>query len=324
MNISEKIILLRQQQDWSQEELASLLGVSRQAVSKWELGDSTPDLERIIRMAELFQISTDMLVRDDLNVQPEEGLSRLSDGQAQEFIETRMKYTPVLIIGIMLCILAPIPLIVLPGGWEAGYFHALLPSADAAALSGLVILLALIVIAVGLIVYSSSQLDRFEWMETSPFLISQSTRRQARHELEVCSKQVTILTTAGICLIILGVIPLVALSMLNEKLAPFGVGILLAIVAIGAPMIIYASNLKETWQMLLEEGDFTPARKQVRKKYSWLPGVYWCVVTAIYLIVSFLSERWEITWVIMMAAGILYGAIVIFLQRKTLSERSGS
>lgn len=64
MKLHEKITWYRKHQGMSQEELAEKLGVSRQAVSKWELGEATPELERILGLAELFGISTDALLKD--------------------------------------------------------------------------------------------------------------------------------------------------------------------------------------------------------------------------------------------------------------------
>lgn len=62
MTIGEKIYDLRVQKGLSQEKLAELLNVSRQAVSKWELGQAVPDVDKIIRMSELFSVSTDTIL----------------------------------------------------------------------------------------------------------------------------------------------------------------------------------------------------------------------------------------------------------------------
>lgn len=62
MNIGERIFLHRKRLGLSQEELAARLGVSRQAVSKWELGTSTPEPENIIALARIFGITTDELL----------------------------------------------------------------------------------------------------------------------------------------------------------------------------------------------------------------------------------------------------------------------
>lgn len=63
MNIADRIQYLRKQKGFSQEELADKVGVSRQAVSKWESEQSTPDLEKIIIMSELFEVTTDYILK---------------------------------------------------------------------------------------------------------------------------------------------------------------------------------------------------------------------------------------------------------------------
>ena len=72
MSLSEKILSLRTQLGLSQEELAEQLAVSRQSVSKWETGQSVPDLDKLIKLADLFQISVDELVREGERPQPPE------------------------------------------------------------------------------------------------------------------------------------------------------------------------------------------------------------------------------------------------------------
>lgn len=70
MTVSEKIYTLRTRLGLSQEELAEKLGVSRQSVSKWETGQSVPDLEKIIKLSDLFGVSVDELVREGERPQP--------------------------------------------------------------------------------------------------------------------------------------------------------------------------------------------------------------------------------------------------------------
>lgn len=64
MKISEKIYELRKKNNLSQEELADKLDVSRQTISKWELGESSPDFDKIVPLCEVFNISTEELLRD--------------------------------------------------------------------------------------------------------------------------------------------------------------------------------------------------------------------------------------------------------------------
>lgn len=65
MNISEKIQMLRCDREWSQDELAEKLEVSRQSVSKWESGRAQPDSEKVLALARLFEVSTDFLLKDE-------------------------------------------------------------------------------------------------------------------------------------------------------------------------------------------------------------------------------------------------------------------
>ena len=78
MILADKIIEERKKNGWSQEELASKLGISRQAVSKWESSGSIPDLQRILQMSELFGVTTDYLLKDEIE---EERLN--------EYVETK-------------------------------------------------------------------------------------------------------------------------------------------------------------------------------------------------------------------------------------------
>ncbi|MCL2421040.1 MAG: helix-turn-helix domain-containing protein [Defluviitaleaceae bacterium] len=64
MTLAEKIQILRKQKGISQEDLAEQMNITRQAVSKWEQGESTPDVENIIRLSEILSVSTDYLLKD--------------------------------------------------------------------------------------------------------------------------------------------------------------------------------------------------------------------------------------------------------------------
>lgn len=68
MTFSEKLLLLRRQKGLSQEQLAEMLDVSRQSVSKWEAQQTLPEPNKIILMSEIFGVSIDQLLKDDLSV----------------------------------------------------------------------------------------------------------------------------------------------------------------------------------------------------------------------------------------------------------------
>lgn len=125
MILAEKIMEMRKKNGWSQEELAYQLGVSRQSVSKWESGASIPDLERILKLSEIFGVSTDYLLKEEIELAPEivsvqaepveEGavLRRVSMEEAAEFMEARIGSAKQMALAVMTCVLSPVPLLAL-------------------------------------------------------------------------------------------------------------------------------------------------------------------------------------------------------------------
>lgn len=67
MNLGKKIAELRKKNNLSQEELAEKVGVARQTISKWEMGDTTPDINQVKTISKIFNISIDELVDNDIN-----------------------------------------------------------------------------------------------------------------------------------------------------------------------------------------------------------------------------------------------------------------
>ena len=87
MEFNNKLYELRKQKGLSQEELANKLNVSRQTVSKWELGDSTPDMEKLTGLSDLFEISLDELV---LGKVPEVQAQSIKVSNVAEAIEEKV------------------------------------------------------------------------------------------------------------------------------------------------------------------------------------------------------------------------------------------
>lgn len=79
MNIGKRIALCRKQAGLSQEQLAERLGVSRQAVSRWETGDATPDTEKVIQLSRLFHVTTDYLLLGEAAAAPPAGFEQAKE-----------------------------------------------------------------------------------------------------------------------------------------------------------------------------------------------------------------------------------------------------
>lgn len=77
MKFSEKLYMLRTQYGYSQESLAEIIGVSRQAISKWELGSALPDTEKIILLSEAFDVSIDSLLKESYSFDDTDNIDRI-------------------------------------------------------------------------------------------------------------------------------------------------------------------------------------------------------------------------------------------------------
>ena len=77
MNFAEKLLTLRSQNGYSQEVLAEKLNVSRQAVSKWELGITLPETDKLISISTLFNVSIDSLLIDSINLNTNDSMERV-------------------------------------------------------------------------------------------------------------------------------------------------------------------------------------------------------------------------------------------------------
>ena len=97
MTLAEKILSLRTERGMSQDDLAEKLEVSRQSVSKWETAQSTPDLDKIIKLADLFGVSVDQLVRDGERPQPPE-----PSPPQTVYVERRQELSPLQKLGVVM------------------------------------------------------------------------------------------------------------------------------------------------------------------------------------------------------------------------------
>ena len=318
MILADKIIELRKKNGWSQEELAEKLDVSRQSVSKWESAQSVPDMNRIIAMSEIFGVSTDLLLKDDIELsdrsdccQPDEGNARtVTMEDAQEFLSFKNLSSARVSLGVMLCILSPVILIILAGMQESGRLH--LTSTQASGL-GLLALFILVGCAVALFVTTALKANRFEYMEKEMIETAYGVSGMVNERKERYRGSHSAQLTTGIVLCVVSVIPI----FLTELFAPdnlfaevLAVGALLAMIAIGVFLIVRSSIIWGGFQILLEEGDYNRVNKLENKKNAALASIYWGIVTAAYLAWSFISMDWERTWIIWPVAGVIYGVVI--------------
>ena len=314
MILADKIIDLRKKAGWSQEELAEKLGVSRQSVSKWEGAQSIPDMNKILQLSELFGVSTDYLLKDSMEA-PEivpaqdeegEGATFVSMEEANAFITYKQDSAPKIALGVLLCILSPITLILLGGAQESG---RLALTEMQAAMIGLMVLLLMVAGAVLLFVLTGMRGNKYGYLERNALDTAYGVSGMVRERMSREEADHTRRIAVGVVLCVLAAVPLFMLLLWrgdDELYGVLGIAAILTLVAIGVYNIVLTSVPWEGYQMLLEQGDYTRSAKRNNRKYS---GIYWGIVTAGYLAASFITNRWDRTWIVWPVAGVLYGVL---------------
>lgn len=315
MIFADKLIDLRKKNGWSQEDLAEKLNVSRQSISKWEGAQSIPDMSRIIQMSEMFGVTTDYLLKD--NMEQAEAAQESSDDslnrtigmeEANDFLNVKEANSRRVALAVMLCILSPIALIMLGGAQEFG----LLPwSEKMAAGMGLVIMMLLLIPAVGLFILSYLRISPFEYLEKEAVETLYGVSGMVKDKKNKFQPTHTRYLLTGVLLCIAGTLPLFFCLIFGDESfwAVMGIGALLLLAAVGVLLIVRVSIIWGSYQMLLEEGDYTRENKTRNKHYGYINGVYWSLATAIFLAWSFISDSWEISWIVWPIAGVLYGGV---------------
>ena len=322
MILADKIINERKKNGWSQEELAEKLNVSRQSVSKWEGAQSVPDLAKILKLAEVFGVTTDYLLRDELELEVLMGnesvneafadgtvVRRVTMQEADDFYEYNLHKSSRIALGVSMCIASPALLIFLCGLAESGIIGI---SEEVAAFIGMFTLLALVAGAVAIFIITGSRDEDFKYLEKEYIETEYGVSGKYREKKLAYRNTFTLSIALGVVLCIVSVIPVVCTGVLEapEHITVAMVSLLLLIVATGVNRIVNAGIVMGCFDMLLEEGDYTPEKKQEEKNTEVFATIYWMLITAGYLAWSFITMKWAITWIIWPIAGVLFGALV--------------
>lgn len=311
MSLGGKIADLRRQKGWSQENLAERLGVTRQSVSKWESDASVPDLDKIVSLSNLFGVSTDYLIKNDEpesdQPQSEPSARYVSATQAQEFIAMTERSAPKTALAVMLCILSPVCLIFLGAISEMPQA----PISEGAATGiGMAALLILVAVGVAMLIINSGKLSKYEFLDKELIRLDTSAERAVNDMKADFQKPYYRSVAIGVALCILGVLPLIVVSCMQARdiVIASGVDLLLICVAIAVFLFVRFGSIWSAYNKLLQLDDYTPENKEVERRTAMFSGIYWCLMTAIYLAASFVTGRWDRTWIIWPVAGVLFAA----------------
>lgn len=327
MIIADKIMMLRKKCGWSQEELAEKMNVSRQAVSKWEGAQSIPDLDKILKLSQLFGVSTDFLLKDTMeeaeptleDTAEDSALRRVSMEEAVEFLRIKQQSAGRIAIATFLCIISPISLIFLTIAAET---KMLAISEELAAGIGLTVLLLLVTAAVAVFIACGMKSSPFEFLEKELFETAYGVDGMVMERKKQFQGYYTRRNIIGTSLCILGAIPLIFTAMLAGDGAAVMVALIVTMIAVGIGVIcfIQVGIPWESMQKLLQEGDYTREKKRKYPVRNTATSVYWLVVTAGYLAYSFSAGDWGRSWIVWPVAGVLYAALLVVIDASQKKE----
>ncbi|NVJ49605.1 MAG: helix-turn-helix domain-containing protein [Gammaproteobacteria bacterium] len=316
MILSEKIVRLRKQLGWSQEELAEKLSVSRQSVSKWESTNSIPDLNKIIMLAEIFEVSTDYLLKD--NVEPNDPINNnhLSAKPAQVTLEQALDYVTkkhtaakLVVKGLLLCVLSPVPLFALLALARSG---SITLSGNAIAAIGIGTILLMVAIGISFFIRTNQFEPETETIDEESFELAYGVRGAIDDKLKLIRQRYNLSITTGIALFIFAAAPIILGSLLLT-----GPGVILtmliitiAMVALGLAIIIPVAAKFDAYNKILQDGQQNSAKSKRIKRAEKLAAFYWPLITAIFIGWSLWSMDWGITWIIWPVGAILFVALL--------------
>ncbi len=327
MILADKIIKLRKKNGWSQEELAEKMNVSRQAVSKWESAQTIPDLGKILQLSTLFGVTTDYLLKDEIedeeltdDISSDKTVKRISIEEANAYIEQRKKASWRIAVATFLCILSPITLIVLSMLSELP--NPIVTETTSGAV-GLTVLFAFILCAVPIYIYCGFKNQPYEFLDKNiPFELEYGVKGLVTEKKNTFKPTYVAYNIIATCVCIFSVIPLILLSFTgNEILVAVAIAVLMIIAGIGTGMFIVVGTQNASMQKLLKEGEFTEKEKKRTSVKEVVGFCYWGILTAVFLIWGFIGNdgsgirgngwiSWRYNWIVFAVGGILFPMVM--------------
>lgn len=261
-------------------------------------------------------MTTDYLLKDALNqpdapavVQAEgpaaEPCRVVSLDEANEYLDMVQAVRGKMAAGVGLCILSPICLL------QLGALADGTPAEDR--MGGLGVIVLLVVVALGLLftLPAAFQLEKYEYLEKEPFSLAYGVAGIVERKKQDFAPAYRRSMTQGVVLCVLAVVPLMAAAMLgvSDVWVMAAVNLLLAIVAGAVQLFVRAGMTQGSFDKLLQTGDYSLNEKQTNRRVGWFAGAYWCLVTAVYLGISFWTDAWERSWIIWAVAGLIFAAL---------------
>lgn len=315
MILADKIIRLRKQFGWSQEELAEKMSISRQSVSKWESTNSIPDLNRIIMLAEIFDVSTDFLLKDNIEVVDslsesiEPSVMQISLEQALKYVENKMEVSGLVTKGVMLCVCSVIPLFFFLAMAETNRLNL---TSDIAGAMGVVGILIMISIGISFFIKTNQYKIDIEPIENEAFELAYGVHSVFKEKLQKFRATYNIRLSLGIFMFIISFVPLMFVSMFfdGSDVVLMMLIVLMLMIATGIYIVAPVSAKYDAYNNILKDSCIDTEKSRRAKRAEKLAVFYWPLLAAIYLGWSLWTMDWGVTWILWPVGAMLFVALL--------------
>lgn len=315
MIFADKLIRLRKKMGLSQEELAFKMNVSRQAVSKWESTQSIPDLDNVLQLSTLFNVSTDFLLKDELESEAlsnEEPLVRVVLlEEVNDYLEHVKKTALKTALGTLFCILSPLILIVLSilSDESIGFIKP-----ELAVIIGIVVLFLFVMAGVTLFIASSFKEDRYTYITKKDFKLEYGAISVIRDKKGRFRNRYNAGILIGVILCISSPIALLITAFMNNLYAILvSISSLLVMISIAVFMFIYICSRWSGFERVSQEA---VEKASGNKKEKIISKIIWSIATILYLSVSIIFGYWHLTWIIWVIAAAVQSIVFVLFKEE--------
>lgn len=292
MNLSENLQNLRKAKGMSQEELAEKLDVSRQAVSKWETGETSPETEKIIMICDLFECSMDDLIK---------GKVIIEDANSKKVYDKFMnKFSKGISLGVLMILIGVTLLLTIIGVAPEGDLEKYM-------FFGIAVLMLFVIVAVPIFIVLGIKMDSLQRKYKSV------KNFYSIEEKEKFETKFAIMIAIAVTIILIGVITLILLLgfKIFDMKSTLPYAIFMIFVTIASPIFVYAGIQKSKYDMTNLRYNHLEISEEVAEKIGRISAVIMISATIIYFILGFIFNLWTINWLVYPIGGMICGIVSV-------------
>jgi len=291
------------------------MNVSRQSVSKWESTNSIPDLNRIILLADLFEVSTDFLLKDEKEIiEPQldtntSDFPQVSLEQAKQYIANKVEESALVTKGVLLCVCSAIPLMFFLAMAETNRLNM---TGNVAAALGIICILIMVALGVSFFIKMNQYESETNLIDNEKFELAYGVHGVFSEKLKEFRATYNRRLSIGIFFFIVSFLPLMLVSMFGggSDMVLMMLIVLFIMIAAGLYIVIPVSAKYDAYNKVLADNTMEPVKSKRTKRAEKLAAFYWPLLVAIFLGWSLWTMNWGITWIVFPVGSVLFIALI--------------